>query len=97
MVSSVLMKLGARTTEAAVLVAGPLRQPDDSNYGGYRLSLFPELVAEVTAALLNSTSEAGTVPPTDSGRAKDAARLADALPATRTGPTISQVEQTARR
>ena len=88
LVSSVLTKLGmARRTQIAVLVATTLRQPETPGYGGYRLSLFPGLIAEVTAALLNCTSEARTVPPTDAVRTEDALRLADALAATRTRGT----------
>ena len=88
LVSSVLMKLGMeRRTQAAVLVTTTLRKSADPDYGGYRFSPFPELIAEVTAALLNCTSEAPAVPPTDSVRAGDAARLTDALAAARTGLT----------
>jgi DNA-binding CsgD family transcriptional regulator len=85
MVSTILMKLGmARRTQAAVLVNKALNQSEDPADGGYRYSRFPDLVAEVTASLLNCTSEAGTVAPTDAVRAGDAAGLADALAATRT-------------
>ena len=52
-----------------MLTAGALRRSEDPAYGGYRFSLFPELVAEVTAALLGCTSEVGSVPPTDGVRA----------------------------
>jgi hypothetical protein len=85
MVSTILMKLGmARRTQAAVLVTTTLNHPDDPADGAYRSSRFPDLIAEVTASLLNCTSEAPTVPPTDAARAADALRLADALTATRT-------------
>lgn len=85
LVSSALMKLGlARRTQAAVLVTRTLRQSEDPSHGNYRLSRFPELIAEVTAALLNCTSEAGTVPLTAGMRAAGALRLADALAAIRT-------------
>lgn len=88
LVSSVLMKLGMeRRTQAAVLVTTTLRKSADPDYGCYRFGLFPDLIAEVTAALLNCTSEAPAVPPTDGVRARDAARLTDALAATRTGLT----------
>jgi DNA-binding NarL/FixJ family response regulator len=86
MVSTILMKLGmARRTQAAVLVTTTLNHSEDPADGGYRSSRFPDLVAEVTAALLNCTSEAPTVPPTDEARAADADRLTHALAATRTG------------
>jgi DNA-binding NarL/FixJ family response regulator len=88
MVSAMLMKLGmGRRTQVAVLIVGELDHVKDSGYGSYRLSLFPDRVAEVTAALLNCTSETRTVPPTDAERAEDARRLAEALAATWTGPT----------
>ena len=91
LVASVLMKLGVeRRTHAAVLAAAALRESEDLTSGGYRFTLFPELVAEVTAALLDCTSEAGSVPPTDDVRARRAGRLADALAATRAGLTISR-------
>ena len=85
MVSTILMKLGmARRTQAALLITRALNHPEDPADGGYRSSRFPDLVAEVTASLLNCTSEAGTVPPTNDTRAGAALRLADALAATRT-------------
>ena len=88
LVSSVLKKLGMpRRIQAAVLVTTTLRHLEDPGHGGYRFSPFPDLVAEVMAALLNCTSEARTVPPTDAERAKDALRLTDALAATRAGLT----------
>ena len=87
LVSSVLTKLGmARRTQVAVLMAQKLNHPEDPAGGDYRLSPFPDLVPEVTAALLDCTSEARTVPPTDAERAADALRLANALAAARTGP-----------
>ena len=86
LISSVLMKLGlARRTQAAVLISRALNPSEDPADGGYRSSLYPDLIAEVTAALLNCTSESLTVPPTDELRSRDAGRLADALAATRTG------------
>ncbi|BCW71518.1 response regulator transcription factor [Arthrobacter sp. NicSoilB8] len=90
MVSTILMKLGmARRTQAAVLITRALNHSQDPADGGYRFSRFPALILEVTAALLNCTSEARTVPLTDEARARDAVRLADALTATRTGLTVS--------
>ncbi|HET8879317.1 MAG TPA: response regulator transcription factor [Arthrobacter sp.] len=89
MVSSILMKLGmARRTQVAVLVSRTLSRSEDSDDVGYRSSRFPDLVAEVMAALLACTSEAATMPSTVEGRAGDAGRLADALTAARTGPTV---------
>jgi DNA-binding NarL/FixJ family response regulator len=86
LVSSVLMKLGmARRTQAAVLITKALNPSDDPADGGYRFSPYPDLIAEVTAALLHCTSESRAVPLTDEQRARDAGRLADALTATRTG------------
>lgn len=86
LVSSVLTKLGmARRTQAAVLIIKALSPSQDPADGDYRSSLYPDLIAEVTAALLNCTSESRTAPPTDEVRTKDAGRLADALAATRTG------------
>lgn len=88
LVSSVLSKLGmARRTQAAVLVTRALNQSEGPVDGGYRFSPFPERIAEVRAALLNCTSEAGTAPPTDGMRAGETVRLADALAAARTGIT----------
>jgi DNA-binding NarL/FixJ family response regulator len=85
MVSTILMKLGmARRTQAAVLISRALDHSEDPADGGYRASRFPDLVPEVTAALLNCTSEASTVAPTEAVRAGDASRLADALAAIRT-------------
>jgi DNA-binding NarL/FixJ family response regulator len=86
LVSSVLTKLGmARRTQAAVLITKALNPSDDPADGDYRFSLYADLIAEVTAALLNCTSESPAVPATDELRAGDAGRLADALTATRTG------------
>ncbi|MCX2749219.1 response regulator transcription factor [Arthrobacter sp. MI7-26] len=85
MVSSILMKLGmTRRTQVAVLVTRTLSHSENPDDCGYRASRFPDLVAEVTAALLNCTSETRTVPSTVEARAGDADRLADALP--RPGP-----------
>jgi hypothetical protein len=87
MVSAMLTKLGmTRRTQVAVLIAGMPDHVDDPGYGSYRLSLFPDRVAEVTAALLECISETRTIPITDGERAQDALRLADALAATSTGP-----------
>ena len=75
--SSVLRKLGVeRRTQAAVLITRALNTSENHPY---RSSLFPDLIAEVTAALLDCISESGTVLPTDEERARDARRLADAL------------------
>jgi DNA-binding NarL/FixJ family response regulator len=91
MVSTILAKLGTATrTQAALLVTIALDDSEDTADGGYRSSKFPDLIPEVTAALLNCTSEARTVPPTDQERAADAARLAAALTAARTGPGVSR-------
>lgn len=88
MVSSVLTKLGmTRRSQAAVFIARALHHQENPTYGGYRNSPFPDLIAEVTAALLNCTSEARTAPPTDAEQAEAARRLADALVSTRTGLT----------
>jgi len=86
LVSSVLTKLGmARRTQAAVLITRALNHSDEPADGGYRSSLYPDLIAEVTAALLHCTSESHAVPLTDELRARNAGRLADALTAARTG------------
>ncbi|SDM12513.1 response regulator transcription factor [Arthrobacter sp. ok362] len=85
LVSSVLMKLGmAGRTEVAVLITRARNHPEDPDDGGYRSSRFPDLIPEVTAALLNCTTEARTVAPTEVVRAEAAGRLADALTAIRT-------------
>lgn len=82
--STVLRKLGMTSrTQAAVFIVRALNSSQDPAEGGYRFSPSPALVAEVTATLLNCTSEACTEPPTDEERATDARRLADALTATR--------------
>lgn len=91
MVSTILMKLGmARRTQAAVLITTTLNHPEDPAGRGYRSSRFPDLIPEVTAALLNCTSESRTVPPTNEARAGDAVRLADALTAARTGLMVTR-------
>lgn len=91
MVSSILMKLGmAHRTQVAVLVSRTLSHSEDTDDGDYRSSRFPDLVAEVMAALLACTSEAPTMPSTVERRAGDAGRLADALTAARTGPTVTR-------
>lgn len=98
LVSSVLMKLGKEhRTQAAVLVTNALSHSEDPEHGGYRFSLFPDLIAEVTAALLDCTSDAGTVPPTDALRAGRAVRLAEALAATLTRRTVSRPYQAGLR
>ena len=95
MVSSMLAKLGvSRRSRAGVLVsAAALRQSEDASDGRYRFSVFPDLAAEVSAALLSCTSEARTTPPTDDERARDALRLFDALAAARTGSTVFRTER----
>ncbi len=91
MVSTILMKLGlARRTQVALLVTNALNPSEDPDDAGYRFSRFPELIPEVTAALLHCVSESGTVPPTNEARERDAARLADALAATRTGVRVTR-------
>jgi two-component system, NarL family, response regulator DevR len=86
LVSSLLAKLGmARRTEAAVLITRAMSPSEDPADGDFRSSLYPDLIAEVTAALLNCTSESRGVPLTDELRARYAGRLADALTAVRTG------------
>lgn len=86
LVSSVLAKLGmTRRTQAAVLITQALNPADDDADGDYRSSLYPDLIAEVTAALLNCTGETGSVPLADELRARDAGRLAEALSAARAG------------
>ncbi len=91
MVSTILMKLGlARRTQVAVLITNALNPSDDPVDAGYRFSRFPELIPEVTAALLNCISDSGTAPPTNEARERDATRLADAIAATRTGVTVSR-------
>jgi DNA-binding NarL/FixJ family response regulator len=94
MVSTILTKLGTATrTQAALLVTATLDHSENPSDGGYRSSQFPDLIPEVTAALLNCTSEAGTAPPTDQKRATDAARLAAALMAARTGLGVRRPQQ----
>jgi hypothetical protein len=86
LVSSVLLKLGkARRTQAAVLVTTALPQSEDGLNDVYSSSQFPDLVAEVGAALLDCISETGTAALTDGIRAGEAVRLADALAAAGTG------------
>ncbi|WP_427172183.1 response regulator [Arthrobacter sp. 92] len=83
LVSAVLMKLGmARRTQVAIYVNASLPAANPAQ-GSYRVSPYPALVAEVTAALLTCTSEAAAVPLRDAVRAQDAGRLATALAATR--------------
>ncbi|MBT2566939.1 response regulator transcription factor [Arthrobacter sp. ISL-85] len=81
MVSSVLMKFDmARRTEVAVFVSGALENTEDLARE-YRRSRDTGLIAEVTAALVICTSEAGSVRRSNSMRLLDAMRLADALAA----------------
>ena len=81
--SSVLRKLGmARRAGAAVFITKALNPTENRSY---RSSPFPDLIAEVTAALLDCISESGTMPPTDEERARDVRRLTDAVTAIRTG------------
>ncbi|HJV98305.1 MAG TPA: response regulator transcription factor [Arthrobacter sp.] len=88
LVSSVLMKLGMeRRTQAAVLVTTALGQSDDGLDGGYRFSQFPDLVTEVTEALLACTREVRPAVSTEGTRAEECVRLADALAAARAGMT----------
>jgi hypothetical protein len=83
MVSSVLMKFDmARRTEVAIFVSGELEDTGDPARE-YRRSRDPDLIAEVTAALIICTSEAGSMPPSHSILLLDAMRLADALAVTR--------------
>jgi DNA-binding NarL/FixJ family response regulator len=85
-VSAILAKLGmTNRTQAAVLITRAQKHTRDSNRSAYRSSRFPELIAEVTAALLNCISETGAVAPTEGARAANAARLAAALTMTRAG------------
>lgn len=94
MVSSILMKLGMRRrTEVAVLVTTAVNDSEHPNDGGYRSTRFPDLIPEVTTALLNATSWTQTMPPTVEARAGDADRLACALMATRTGLTVTRSQQ----
>lgn len=86
MVSSVLMKFDmSRRTEVAVFVSGELEHTGDLAQE-YRRSRDTDLIAEVTAALVICTSEAGSVPPSNRMLLLDAMRLADSLAATRARP-----------
>src|SRR6476661_5733381 len=86
MVSSVLMKFDmSRRTEVAVFVSGELEHTGDLAQE-YRRSRDTDLIAEVTAALVICTSEAGSVPPSNRMLLLDAMRLADSLAATSTRP-----------
>ncbi|WP_018772495.1 response regulator [Arthrobacter sp. 131MFCol6.1] len=88
LVSSLLTKLGmAGRTQVAVFMSRVLNYPEDPGHGDYRLCPFPDLVAEVRAALLNCTSETRAVPLSEAERASDALRLAGALAAARPGLT----------
>ena len=78
MVSSVLTKLGMTSrSQAAVFIARALNHQENPADGDHRNSPFPDLIADVTAALLNCTSETRTAAPTDAERAEAARRLAD--------------------
>ncbi|WP_333483475.1 helix-turn-helix domain-containing protein [Arthrobacter sp. CAN_A1] len=80
MVSSVLMKLGMeRRTQAAVLISTTVKQWEDTAYGSYRFSPFPDRIADVTSALRICTSETSNVPLADGERARNALRLTTAL------------------
>ncbi len=82
MVSSVLMKLGMeRRSQAAVLISKILQPWEDTQYGNYRFSPFPDRIAKVVDALRTCTSEANAEPPTNDERARDAVRLTTALTA----------------
>ncbi|BCW70045.1 hypothetical protein NicSoilB8_10890 [Arthrobacter sp. NicSoilB8] len=84
--SAVLRKLGvAGRTQAAVFITRVLKSSEVSSGGGYGFSPFPNLSAEVTAALLTCINESRAVPPTIEERERNARRLADALTATRAG------------
>ena len=86
MVSSVLMKFDmSRRTEVAVFVSGELEETGDLARE-YRRSRDPDLIAEVTAALVICTSEAGRIPPSNKLLLLDAMRLADALAVARPRP-----------
>ncbi|MDQ0118724.1 response regulator transcription factor [Pseudarthrobacter sp902506025] len=90
MVSSVLMKFDmARRTEVAVFVSGALKHTGDLAQE-YRSSRDTDLIAEVTAALVVCTSEAGSVPLSNRMLLLDAMRLADALAVTRTRPHLAR-------
>ncbi|MDQ0768221.1 two-component system response regulator DevR [Pseudarthrobacter defluvii] len=92
MVSSVLMKFEmAHRTEVAIFVAGELEDTGDLAQE-YRRSRDPELIAEVTAALVICTSEAGSAPPADSMLLLDAMRLSDALAAAGTRPHAGEYQ-----
>lgn len=93
MVSSVLMKLHmARRTEVAVFVSGALENTGDLAQE-YRRSRDPDLIAEVTAALVICTSEAGNTPPSGRMLLLDAMRLADALTVTRAKARVARYLQ----
>lgn len=90
MVSSVLLKFDmSRRTEVAVFVSGALEQTEDLSQE-YRRSRNPDLVAEVTAALIICTSEAGSRPLSRNMLLLDAMRLADALAVTRARPRAAR-------
>lgn len=93
MVSSVLMKFHmARRTEVAVFVSGALENRGDFAQE-YRRSRDPDLIAEVTAALVICTSEAGSTPPSSRMLLLDAMRLADALTVTRAKAHVARYLQ----
>lgn len=96
MVSSVLMKFDmSRRTEVAVFVSGELEHTGDLAQE-YRRSRDTDLIAEVTAALVICTSEAGSVPPSNRMLLLDAMRLADSLAATRARPHAVRLLQERR-
>ena len=87
LVSSVLTKLGMTSrSQAAVFIARAFEitreTPPTATTGPVR---FPDLIAEVTAALLDCTSEARTAPPTDADRAEATAGLPTRLSQPGTG------------
>lgn len=83
MISSILAKLGMeRRSQVAVHVVNALNRHSETD-GDYRSSRFPDLVAEVTDALLVCTSDVSPVLPTEAVRKDNAGRLAGALAATR--------------
>lgn len=83
MMSSVLMKLGmAHRSQVAVLVSKSVAGHSGADY---RSGWFPDLIAEVAAALVSCTTESGFLPPTAADRAAGVTRLSVALAAARTG------------
>lgn len=82
LVSSILMKLGMRRrTQVAVYVATTLAEWRNQKFNPYRFSPFPDLVVEVVVSLEKCVAEDSGAPLTEVERARDAARVADALDA----------------